>query len=136
MKYGISRKYVLTADQITADRNHGLAALRPQHGDDIGGARAPIETTENGFVDLERIHERDRVDRERRRLAVADRAIGEKTRRSVSAVVRHDHAIARRRQDRSDIDKAVNVIGPAMQQNDRRTVGRTGFGIADIEKAS
>src|SRR5262249_38600227 len=53
---------LLTADQITADRNHGLAALRPQRADDIGGARPPIETTENGLVDLERIHERDRVD--------------------------------------------------------------------------
>jgi len=63
----------LTADQITAHRNHGFAALGPQRRDDIGGARAPIEASEDRLLDLERIHQGDSVDGDRRRLAVADR---------------------------------------------------------------
>ena len=37
------------------------------------------------------------------------------------------------RQQRRHIDKAVDVVGPAVQQNDGRTIGRAGFGIADIQ---
>jgi hypothetical protein len=29
----------------------------------------------------------------------------------------------------------VDVVGPAVQENDRRTGGGTGFGVADIENA-
>jgi hypothetical protein len=32
-----------------------------------------------------------------------------------------------------DVDVAVNVVGPAVQQHDRLTVGRPGFDVADIE---
>jgi hypothetical protein len=48
-------------------------------------------------------------------------------------VVRHDHAIASLRQYRRDIDKTVDVVRPAVQQNDGSAIGRAGFGIADIE---
>jgi hypothetical protein len=34
-------------------------------------------------------------------------------RRARATEVRHDHVVARRCQKRGDIDKAVNVIGPA-----------------------
>ena len=44
-------------------------------------------------------------------------------------------AAARRGQCRSNINKTVDVVRPAMQQNDRSAIGRTGFGIADIEDA-
>ena len=47
----------LAADQIAAHRDQGLAALRPQRRDDVGGARAPIEAGEGRLLDLERIHQ-------------------------------------------------------------------------------
>ena len=75
------------------------------------------------------------VDGERRRLAVADRVARKKARRAVAAQIRNDHPVARRRQQRRDIDKAVNVVGPAVQKNDRRAIGRTGFGVADVQDA-
>src|ERR1700722_6997988 len=30
----------------------------------------------------------------------------------------------------------MNVVGPAVQQNDRRTIGRTGFGVSDVQQPS
>ena len=110
----------LAADQIAAHRHHGLAALRPKRGDDVGRPRAPIEAGEGRLLDLERIHQGDGVDGDRRRLAVADRVARKKARRAIAAQIRHDHPVARRRQQRRDIDKAVNVVGPAVQKNDRR----------------
>src|SRR5262249_16875363 len=41
----------LAADQITAPRDEGFAALRPERRDDIGRPRSPIETGERRFLD-------------------------------------------------------------------------------------
>ena len=109
----------LAADQIAAHGDHGLAALRPKRRDDVGGPRAPVEAGEDRLLDLERIHQGDDIDSERRRLAVADRFAREKARRAIAAQIGNDHPVAGRRQQRRDIDKAVNVVGPAVQKNDR-----------------
>src|SRR6266511_6142533 len=61
------------ADQIPTHRHHGLAALGPQRRDDVGGPRPPIKTGDDRLLDLERIHQRDGVDRKRRLLAVSER---------------------------------------------------------------
>jgi hypothetical protein len=42
--------------------------------------------------------------------------------------------VARGRQQGRDVDIAVNVVGPAVQEDDRRTIGGTGFRISDIQK--
>ena len=63
----------LAADQIAADGDQRLAALGPQRRDDVGRPRAPIKAGEDRLVDLERVHQGDGVDRDRRLLAVADR---------------------------------------------------------------
>ena len=98
--------------------------------------RAPqSKPASDRLLDLERIHQGDDVDGERRRLAVADRVARQKARRAIAAQIRDDHAIARRGQHGRDIDKAVNVVGPAVQKNDRRAIGRAGFGVADIQDA-
>ena len=68
-------------------------------------------------------------------LAIAHRFIGKKSRRAVAAQIRNDHPVARRGQQRRDIDIAVNVVGPAVQKNDRRTIGGAGFGVSDIQDA-
>jgi hypothetical protein len=51
-------------------------------------------------------------------LAVTDSKIGD------------DHAVARRSQYRCDVDKAVNVVGPAVEKNDRGTIGGARFSVA------
>ena len=43
------------------------------------------------------------------------------------------HLIASRREQRRDIDKAVNVVRPAVEQDHRRAVRRSGFDITHIE---
>src|SRR5207253_2918021 len=76
---------LLAADQIAADRHHGLDALWPEHGHDIGTARAPVISGDDGLLDLQRVHQRDDVDGKRRRLAVPDGLTGEKARGAVAA---------------------------------------------------
>ena len=62
-------------------------------------------------------------------------SLDKKARRAVAAQVGHDHAVAGRRQQRRDVDEAVDVVGPAVQEDDRRAVGRTGFGVPDVQHA-
>src|SRR5262249_30718785 len=76
---------LLAADQISADGNQSLAALRPERGDDAGGARAPIVTGERRLLDLERIHQGDDVDSHHRLLTVAWRIVRQEARRSIAA---------------------------------------------------
>jgi len=63
------------ADQITAYGNKGLAALRPECRDNVGGPRSPVVTGKNRFLDLERIHQIDGIEGYGRLLAVAERRI-------------------------------------------------------------
>ena len=59
----------------------------------------------------------------------------QEARRAVAAQVRDDHPVARGGQQRGDVDVAVDVVRPAVQQEDRRPVGRAGVGVADVEDA-
>ena len=68
-------------------------------------------------------------------LAVAERVARKKARRAIAPQIRHDHAVAGRRQQRRHIDEAVNVVGPAVQKNDGRTIGGTGLSVSDIQGA-
>jgi hypothetical protein len=49
--------------------------------------------------------------------------------------VGNDHPVALRRQDWDDIGVAVDVVGPAMEQNHRRAVGGAGLDVAEVEDA-
>src|SRR5439155_24245465 len=62
----------LAADEITADRHHGLAALRPERGDDVGRPRSPIKTGHGRLLDFESIQEGDDIDSKGRRLAIPE----------------------------------------------------------------
>ena len=79
--------------------------------------------------------QRDRVERERRLLAVADRLVGEEAGRSEAAEVGDDHPVAGRRQQGNDVGVAVDVVRPAVQQDDRRPVGRPPVDVADVQGA-
>ena len=75
----------------------------------------------------------DDVDPEDRLLAIPDRRIGTEAGRTVTAQVRNDHAVSRRSEQDSDIGIAVNVVGPPVQQDDRRAIVRTGVGVPDAQ---
>jgi hypothetical protein len=53
-----------------------------------------------------------------------------------AAQIRDDHPVAFRRKPRRNVDKAVNVVGPAVQQQDRRTTGGASFSVSDMLEAS
>ena len=77
LQLGLGRQRLLAgflaADQVAAHRNHRLATLRPERREDVGRPCAPVITGDGRFLDLERIHQGDDVERQRRRLAVAKR---------------------------------------------------------------
>ena len=77
----------------------------------------------------------DRVEGERRLLAVADRLVGEEACRSEAAEVGDDDPVARRRQKRNDVGEAVDVVRPAVQQDDRRSVCRSPVEVPDVQGA-
>src|SRR4030095_10149428 len=114
------------SDQVTTYRNHGVAALGQKSGDDVGCPRAPVKSREGRLLDLEGIHQGDRIDCDRRRFAVTRRGGRKKARGAVAAQIRNDHPIARRRQQRSNVDKTVDVVRPPVQQEDGGTVGGGG----------
>ena len=125
----------LIADQVTAHGDHGLAALRPERREDVGGPRPPIEAGEDWPLDLESVQKILEIDGERRWLTVSHRCTQEKSRRAVAAQVRNEHPVARSCEHGRNIDKAVNVVRPAVQENDDRPIGGAGFGVADIQNA-
>src|SRR5580693_3884117 len=58
----------------------------------------------------------------------------DKTRGAIAAQVRHEHVVTLRCQQRSNVDIAVNVVRPAMQENHGSTIAGTCFRVADIEE--
>ena len=120
----------LTGDKITAYRNERLAALRPEHRHDVSRPPSPIEAGENCLVDLERIHQRDDVESNRRLLSIPKRFAGKKARRTEAPQIGDDYPIARRCQQGRNLDVAVDVVRPALQKNHRRAIGRASFSVA------
>jgi len=129
---------LIISEQI--DYLGGMPAVLPKH---VRTSKKPKEMLqfdlENEMATIrryrERVHQCDRVRCNGRRLAVSDGVIGKKSRGAVAAQVRHDHAIACRCEQRRNIDKTVNVVRPAVQKQDGRAAGRTGFGVADVQDA-
>ena len=105
---------LLAADQVSAHRDEGLAALREDGRDDVGRARTPIKAGQDRPLDLERIHQSNGINSDDRLLAIAEGVAGQKARRAIAAQIRDDHPVARLRKPRGNVDKAVNVVGPAV----------------------
>ena len=103
---------LLVADEIAAHRYHRLAALRPQCGDDVGGAGTPVAAADRGLLDAQRIHQGDDIGGDRRLLAVADRLVRQESRRAVAAQIRHDHAIPLRGEQGRDTPKRCDAPVP------------------------
>lgn len=120
-------------DEVTAGGDKGLDALGPQGGDDVGGARAPVEAGEDGLVDLEGVHQGDDVERDGGLLRGAGSVPGQEAGAAVAAQVGNDDAVTLVGEERGYVDEAVDVVGPAVQEEDDRAVGGTGLGVADVQ---
>ncbi len=125
---------LLAADQVPTHGDESLAALWPERRDDVGRPRAPIKTSEDRLLDPERIHQRDAIESDHRLLAIAEGVAGKKARRARAAQIRDDRPVARLRKPRRHVDIAVNIVGPAVQKHDRRTIGGTSFSVSDIQE--
>ena len=95
----------------------------------------PIKTGEDRLLDFQGIHEIDDVERHHGLLAIPKRLSRKKARGAETAQVGDDHPVSLRGQQRSYVDVAVDVVGPALQKNDWRTIGRPVFCVSDIEQA-
>src|SRR5262245_821385 len=123
----------LAANQISTDRNQAFAAFRPKRRDDVGAPCAPVEASEDSLIDLQRVHEIDDVESHYRWLSVAERVIRKKTRAAIPAHVRHHDVVTRRSQYRDDIDKAVNVVRPAVEEDYGCPIGWSSFSVPHIQ---
>ena len=125
----------LAADQVPAHRHHRPAALRPERGHDVGRPRTPVEAAHDRLLDAESVHQRDRVDGQHGLLPVPRRIVGEETRRAVPPEVGDDHAVPGRGERGRDVGVAVDVVGPAVQQQHCPPAGRPDVDVADVEHA-
>src|SRR4051794_22399821 len=83
---------------------------------------SPIKAGEDWLLDLEGVEKVLEIDGQCRGLTVAHCFARQKSRRAVAAEVRNDHPVPRPCEHRRDVDKAVNVVGPTVQQNDGATI--------------
>src|SRR5208337_4368265 len=74
----------LAADQVAAYGDEGIAALRPERGDDFGGPCSPIIARDRRPLDLESIHQGEDVESDDRLLAVSESLAAEKARGAVA----------------------------------------------------
>ncbi len=81
-------------DVVTVDGDQPFDALRPERGDDAGGAAAPVVAGEGGRWDVQGIHEVQQVLAEGGLLAGARGFFREKSGWAVAAQVRHQNAMA------------------------------------------
>src|SRR6266567_5990721 len=125
----------LAANQISTDRNQAFAAFRPKSSDNVSGPCAPIEASNDCLIDLQGVHEMDDVDSHHSWLSVADRVIGKKPSTAIAAQVGYEDVVSRRSQYRNDIDKAVNVVRPAVQENYGCPIRWSGFSVAHIQQS-
>src|SRR5437879_1905828 len=126
---------LLARDKIAADRHHGPAALRKCCGNNVGCACTPIEAGKRRSLYLERVHQRDDIGRDRRRLPVAECVIRQELCGAITPQVGNDDAVAGLCEKRRHIDEAEDVVGPSVEQNDGGTVRRAGLGIANVQQS-
>jgi len=98
-------------------------------------ARAPVKAAYDRVPDIERVHQRDGVEPERRLLAVPDGINRAKQRRTEAPQIRNDHPIPRRPEPRRDLGVGMYVVRPPMEQQDGGPFRGPGLDVTDIEDA-
>ena len=94
-----------------------LASFGPKRSDNVGAARSRIESTDHCLIDHKLLHQHHRIGCQRRRLRVTNCIAREKTGGAKTTHIRNDHSIAFRRQQRSYVNKAVDVVSAATRGN-------------------
>ena len=122
-------------DDVAAHREQPEAALRPERGEDAGGAGAPVVADHHRALDPERIEQAELVVRHDRLLRVARRREVDEAGRAMAAQMRHDHATAARGEQQRHVGVAVDVVRVAVHQQHRNPVGRPGLVVADAQLA-
>ena len=97
-------------------------------------ARAPVKAGDGGFLNFECIHESDDVEADGRLLGVAHGRAGKKAGGAVAAQIGDDDVGSLRLQAPVWRRQAVDVVGPAMEKNDCRTIGGASFGVSNIKQ--
>ena len=87
----------------------------------MSAPRAQSKPATTAF-DPEAVHQGDHVERECRLLAVAERLVRKEASRSETTQVGDDHPVSGGSQQGDDVGVAVDVVRPAVQQDDRRSV--------------
>ena len=125
---------LLAADQVAAHRHQPSTAPRPERGEDVGGAGSPVEPADDRIRDLQRVQQRDRIQRERALLAVAHR-IGRPERGGpVSAQERDHHPVAGVGEHGNDVVETVDVVRPAVQEQHGPPIRRPDVDVAHVER--
>ncbi len=83
---------------------------------------------------MQGIHQREHIRTYGGLLAGARRGCIQKAGAAMAAQVRHDHAVALRRQHGGNVDVAVDVVRKTVQQDHGTAVFRAGFMVANIEQ--
>ena len=120
-----------TADIIAALFPERCKALVSVSGYLIGSQAAGQDRP----LDLEGVHQREDINCDHRLLAIAGGVAGKKARCARAAQIGDDHPVARLCKPGRHVDIAVNVVGPTVQQHDRRTIALSSFRVADIQEA-
>src|SRR3954454_1185336 len=110
-------------------------ALRPKRRDDAGCPRAPIETRQDSLPDFERIEQFEEVLTYRRLFAGPHDVRRDEARGAVAAQIRHDRAKARFVDERYEVVECPRIVGIAVQEHDRQSIGRAALLVSHIEDA-
>ena len=121
-------------DVVGIARDERYHALRPQFGDDAGGAAAPVVAAEYGALDVERLRHRQKVRAERRLLAQARRLGLEEPRGPAAAQIGSDDPRLGFGQHRGYVRIGVRVVRETVAENARAARGGYLFQAADGEK--
>src|SRR5579872_2680580 len=136
-EFGLWRQWLLVRYKIHNDvpayRNQRVATFRPKRSYDDGRPRSPIEAGEGCLLNLERVHQRTDIECNGRLLAVPKRRTRLKRCRPEAAQERNDDPVSRRSEQRGDIDVAVNVVRPAVQQDHGLAVSRSRFDVSNVQ---
>ena len=95
---------------------------------------APVEPRDDCRVDGQGVHQVDHVDGQGGLLTVAHRIVREESGRAVASEIGHDHPVTRGSERGRGLGVAVDVVGPAVEEHDRLTVGRSDLDVSDVER--
>ena len=112
-------------DVVAVERDQARATLRPQSRHHAGGTATPVVTSEHGFRNVQRVHQRPQIGPKRSLLARAGCGSIQKPGRPKAPQIGHVDTATLRHQQRHHLGIGVNVIREAVHQEHGRATRRT-----------